>query len=472
MNRRSARLIIVLLCLLGYTAGSSQSPPPQPDLADSYKADLLLIVAHEDDDTAFSNYLARAVFDEHRRVAVVFITKGDAGDSAVTALRGDALGALREVEARQAMAFFGISEVWFLHAPNTSNVQDVLHALEYWDHGAVLEQLVRLIRLSRPEVVLSMFPGVAAGENHPDHQAAGVLATEAFDLAGDATAFPEQLASAKDDVAGHNPEGLKPWQSKKIYFWSDAFDSDSSQFSPPPPSSPFRKNFLEGAGPTYTAREISPSRHVPYSRLAAAHAAFYESQDGAAAAKAIADGKLEPYETPLRLILGKSLVGGNTTGDVFEAVAPGAIPFATSQSGSPRSATAVFISSGGAWQFYTEFWTAHGMAQLANLLPIPEVGIRMGNSLEFPLLLRNDSASPAEVRITSILPAGWEEVADNSGPYLLRPGESRQLSRHLVTPRAGKAHWDEISWTATANGASIGGTKLRVCLRESRHATQ
>ena len=36
-----------------------------------YKADILLVVAHPDDDTLVTSYLARAIFDQHKRVAVV-----------------------------------------------------------------------------------------------------------------------------------------------------------------------------------------------------------------------------------------------------------------------------------------------------------------------------------------------------------------------------------------------------------------
>jgi len=68
----------------------------------------------------------------------------------------------------------------------------VLHSLETWGHGASLEQVVRLVRLTRPEVILTWLPVYVAGENHDDHQAAGVLATEAFDLSGDPVAFAEQ----------------------------------------------------------------------------------------------------------------------------------------------------------------------------------------------------------------------------------------------------------------------------------------
>lgn len=56
-------------------------PAPKPD--DRYKADILLIVAHPDDETAVTGYLARAIYDEHRRVAVIFGTRGDGGGNAM-----------------------------------------------------------------------------------------------------------------------------------------------------------------------------------------------------------------------------------------------------------------------------------------------------------------------------------------------------------------------------------------------------
>src|SRR2546429_10012513 len=41
-------------------------------------------------------------------------------------------------------------------------------ALPIWDHGASLEQLVRLFRLTRPEVILTFFPGTFIGEDRSE----------------------------------------------------------------------------------------------------------------------------------------------------------------------------------------------------------------------------------------------------------------------------------------------------------------
>src|SRR5690349_9342878 len=209
--------------------------PPAPAPDERYKADILLIVAHPDDETAVTGYLAKAIYDEHRRVAVIFGTRGNGGGNAMGYAQAAALGAQREIEARRALASFGVMNVWFLNGPDTPG-QDVLRSLETWNHGDSLGQAVRLVRLTRPDVILTWLPAYVAGENHDDHQAAGVIATEAFDLAGDPTKFPEQVALPRNRASISNlTEGLRPWQPKKIYYFSDASHTE----------------FLEGQGPEF-----------------------------------------------------------------------------------------------------------------------------------------------------------------------------------------------------------------------------
>src|SRR5580704_13425328 len=213
MNLRS-------FCLLAYatlfvsTAIAQNLKPVPPD--DRFKADILVIVAHPDDETEVSGYLARAIFDQNKRVAVIFGTRGDGGGDATGQEQAAALGAEREIEARRALGVLGVTNIWFLGGPDTPG-QDVLRSLETWNHGASLGQAVRLVRLTRPEVILTWLPDYVAGENHGDHQASGVIATEAFDMAGDPTVSPEQLAAPRDrNNTGNLTEGLHPWQTKKI----------------------------------------------------------------------------------------------------------------------------------------------------------------------------------------------------------------------------------------------------------------
>jgi LmbE family N-acetylglucosaminyl deacetylase len=184
--RRLASINCLMLIAAARIAGSQQplaSPPADP----RFKADILVIAPHPDDESTIAGYLARAVLDEHRRVAVVVTTRGDAGQNLVGYEQARSLAEIRETETRQALASIGITNVWFLRAPDTwaQDVSDVLRSLETSNHGSSLGEAVRFIRLTRPEVVITMLPATVVGENHEDHQAAAVIATEAFDLAGD-----------------------------------------------------------------------------------------------------------------------------------------------------------------------------------------------------------------------------------------------------------------------------------------------
>jgi len=231
--------IVILNLALALSAGAQEAAPfREPDAR--YKADILLVVAHPDDEGAATAYLARAI-DEGKRVAVVYGTRGSSGGNEVGTEQAPSLGAIREIEARRANATLGITNVWFLGGKDTAS-QDVLVSLANWDHGAALEQLVRLMRLTRPEVVLTFLPGTFVGEDHGDHQAAGVLATEAFDLAGDPTVFPSQVAEPLKRLEPYL-EGLRPWQPKKIFYFPDAE----------------REDIFRDKGPSYSVKEISKS---------------------------------------------------------------------------------------------------------------------------------------------------------------------------------------------------------------------
>ena len=309
------RLSLLFVLLFAVSHAIAQEPQKIKGPDERYKVDILVVVAHPDDEGAVTPYLARAIYDLHKTVAVVFGTRGGSGGNDYRREHGPAMADVREIEARQACAKLGIDKVWFLGGKDTAS-QNVLNSLANWGHGQSLEEMVRIVRLTRPEVIITWLPGIFIGENHGDHQAAGVLATEAFDLADDSTAFPAQLAGASKRLEPYL-ENLTPWQPKKIYYFSDA--QDSKQFA--------------GKGFAYSVREVSTSQKKPYWLLALRAAEPHQTQfpdeihrwsslSDEEIQKAMTDPNHLWWSEPETLIFGKSRVKGDPTGDIFQGIDP------------------------------------------------------------------------------------------------------------------------------------------------------
>jgi LmbE family N-acetylglucosaminyl deacetylase len=454
----SALLIFAVLINPAVAAvGRSQT---QPD--DRYKSDLLLIIGHPDDETFIAGYLARVAFDQHKRISVIICNSSQAGGNVYGPESAEALAAVQIVEGHKAFASLGVENVWFISGRDTAS-QNVLWSLENWNHGRVLGEVVRPLRLTRPEVVLSELPAQVAGENHGDHQAAGVLATEAFDVAGDPTAFPEQVAPARAlRGVGNLTEGLRPWQAKKIYYFTDAFDNISQYWSDPREVSPFRPNFLMGAGPSYANADISPAKGVSYGKLAAIEASAYVSQGGVGdrGRKALEEDNWRAFENPVRLIFGKSVKAATATEDVFSGISPEEASFAP-VTGYHSEAPPLGLRFSEAREFYRHFWQAHDLDRVARLLPVPEAAVGAGETLVVPMIFFNHSASPVEVTIEAKLPSGWT-VKEPVNPIYVEAHTGTDIQAIVSAPSSEEVAWQELHWTARVNGAQAGSARMRI----------
>lgn len=439
----------------------AQEPKALPQADERYKVDILAVVAHPDDEAAVTPYLARAL-DEHKRAAVVFTTRGNSGENQAGAEQAAALGAVREIEARNALTTLGINNVWFLSGKDTAS-QNVLLSLGHWDHAETLEELVRLVRLTRPEVILTFMPGTFIGEDHGDHQACGVLATEAFDLAGDPTVFPEQVAGP---IKRSPLENLRPWQVKKIYYFPDAD----------------REDIFRGKGPSYSVKEVSKLSGKPYWRMALDAFRSHQTQ-----AKSYLDRIAQMDEAQIEkmatsedgwgedqhYVLGKSVVGGSVTGDIFEGITPGAVPFVRPEIAPEPTRPDLSAELGGPWSFYAEFRRAHGLMNLPHPEP-PEIALQGPGTLVIPLWIRNRTAKAQEIKISATLPAGW--TAENGvGKFIVAAKQTAapRVEVNLPAPAekpsdktSKKAEPQEVTVRAEANGQVIGEAKLRVELRK------
>jgi LmbE family N-acetylglucosaminyl deacetylase len=459
MKRDIAQWMIPLCLLFPALAGAAQAPKALPSADERYKMDILLVVAHPDDEGAATPYLARAL-DEHKRVAVVFGTRGSSGANEAGAEQAAALGDIREVEARNALATLGITNVWFLGGKDTAS-QNVLQSLASWGHGATLEQLVRLVRLTRPEVILTFLPGTFIGEDHGDHQASGLLATEAFDLAGDPTVFPEQVSGPTKRLEPYL-DNLRPWQPKKIYYFADAD----------------RDDIFRGKGPIYPVKDISKSTKQPYWRMALDSFRAHQTQAKSFldTIAAMDEAQLEKVMTAegfwtegLQFVLGKSLVGGSVAGDIFENIAPAAAPFVRPEVSSESARTELSLELAGPWSFYAEFRRAHGLTNLPHPEP-PEIALQAPGTLVIPLWVRNRTAKVQEITLTVTMPAGWTALS-GTGKFSIAAKQVAAPRIEVNLPALAekapqKADAQEIAVRAESNGQSIGEVKLRVELRK------
>lgn len=190
---------------LAAVLGAGILPPTASAQPDAQDLEVLFVGAHPDDEASLLSTFGRWQHDHQVRTGVVTITRGEGGGNAVGPEEGPALGLLREGEERRAVGGFGISDVYNLDDPDLYYTVSAPLTEQAWHHDEVLAKLVRVVRQTRPEVMVTMDPAPTPG-NHGNHQYAARLALEAYRRAADPAAFPEQISD----------EGLSPWSVRRV----------------------------------------------------------------------------------------------------------------------------------------------------------------------------------------------------------------------------------------------------------------
>jgi LmbE family N-acetylglucosaminyl deacetylase len=166
------------------------------------RASLVMFTAHPDDEDG--GMLAYEARGQGARAALMTLTRGEGGQNVMSQDLYDALGLARTEELLIADRYIGVDQ-YFSLAVDYGFSKTREEALEKWGYDRVLSDAVRVVRMTRPLVVMSVFVG-AATDGHGNHQVAGQMAQEVFNAAGDPTKFPEQIR-----------EGLRPWSPLKVY---------------------------------------------------------------------------------------------------------------------------------------------------------------------------------------------------------------------------------------------------------------
>jgi LmbE family N-acetylglucosaminyl deacetylase len=206
MNRLLRRAAAILVVLAVITPRSALSQERGAIALDQLvrglpvTARVLMIGAHPDDeDTQLIAFLARG-----RRVETAYLslTRGDGGQNLIGNELGESLGAIRTEELLAARRVDG-GRQYFSRAFDFGFSKTAEETFRHWNRDSLLGDVVTVIRSFRPQVIVSVFSGTPA-DGHGHHQVAGILAREAYDVAGDTVRFP----TAKYG---------RPWAPMKFY---------------------------------------------------------------------------------------------------------------------------------------------------------------------------------------------------------------------------------------------------------------
>ena len=178
--------------------------------------------AHPDDET--SRMLSRLSLGDGMHVVYVNAVRGQGGQNALGPERGDALGYLRTEELFEAMRVIRADVGWLAATPDDpirdfgfSKSADQTY--DHWGRDHTLRQMVKMIRLFKPDILIPTFLDVPGQHGH--HRAVTQTTLAAFDEAADATKFDEL--------------GLPAWQVNALYLpaWGGGGGSYDDEVPPP-----------------------------------------------------------------------------------------------------------------------------------------------------------------------------------------------------------------------------------------------
>lgn len=359
-------VFLVSILLSGFATAQSIEQMQSDHLL---KVDLLYIGAHPDDESGVTATFAREVLDGGAKAGIVLITRGEGGGNAIGRELGPSLGILREAEIRRSAAEYGVDLVYFLNKTDFFYTLSDKATYDVWGYEDTLGKIVRLVRLLRPDVIVTMWPGPGT---HGHHQVAARLATEAFTAAAD----PEQFAEQIDD------EYLRTWQPVKLYYNARRL---GAIFIP--------------------TGDISPSRFLSYAEIKSLALRNFRSQgfdrratvpprSAGAESFLLVKTLVPPSPKGLKTLLG-DLEGPRDTGIVL-GPPPATEPLSIGMV--PRSDIVR----------YRRWAEDHQVSWVADLLPSAlSIGSGMTGTLEAEVSSRRQPATAG--RVTLDLPDGWAD---------------------------------------------------------------
>lgn len=159
---------------------------------------VLYVTAHPDDEN--NGVLTLLSRGKGIRAGLLTVTRGDGGQNEIGPELFQAIGILR-TEELAGVHRYDAAEQYFTKAYEFGYSFSVEETFQKWGKEEILDDVVRVFRTFRPDVVLTLPLEADGGGQH--HQATARLAAEAFRVAADVKRYPEQ--------------GLLPWQAQRDY---------------------------------------------------------------------------------------------------------------------------------------------------------------------------------------------------------------------------------------------------------------
>ncbi|HQF28914.1 MAG TPA: PIG-L family deacetylase [Bacteroidia bacterium] len=205
MNFRKFKTIVVSsLLLFSFKAWSQNSSDILHQILKLQETgSVLYLAAHPDDEN--TNLIAYLSNERHYRTGYLALTRGDGGQNLIGSELGVNLGLIRTEELMAARRIDG-GEQFFTRAFDFGFSKNPKETFTIWNKDSLLKDVVKCIRQYKPDVIVCRFPEDSrAGHGH--HSASAILASEAFDIAGNPNIYPDQVKEF----------GI--WQPKRL-FWN------------------------------------------------------------------------------------------------------------------------------------------------------------------------------------------------------------------------------------------------------------
>jgi LmbE family N-acetylglucosaminyl deacetylase len=151
---------------------------------------VLMVAAHPDDEN--TALIAELALGDGADVAYLSLTRGEGGQNLIGPELQEGLGLIRTEELLAARRLDGARQ-YFTRAYDYGFSKSADEAFTQWPSDSLLADVVAVVRQYRPDIIVSIFSGTSA-DGHGQHQAAGIVAREAFTAAADPSRFPAQIA--------------------------------------------------------------------------------------------------------------------------------------------------------------------------------------------------------------------------------------------------------------------------------------